>query len=160
LLEDIINDIEGKASGFALQVLRHDNKVLETVKEMSDRDDEGTYETFVEERIPRQYRSYIGHYTREYDIRRKDKKGLPTDVFEVKTNHTAKGYVKAVQQLSYAHLMHDGKIDTWYVSWSKDDGSRVVRPVWRQEHWEGHKPLSELYCKKKNRELYNYANTI
>ena len=161
MLEEIIDGLDGKISDLAIRTIRHDDKVLSTCQELKENDENGVYECFVDDYVPKGLRGYVGHYTREYDIIRRTGDGVTTDVFEVKTNHTPKGYVKAVKQLSYAHLLNNG-IDTWYVSWRKDKhgGGRIVRPVWMKDDWDGMTSVEDLYNPSKNRELYDFKNTL
>lgn len=158
-LEEDINGMKGVVSGLAQTVLRHDCKVHQTVNEMRRRDTEGVYETFKEEHVPKRYRPFVGHYTREYDaVRSSRETGEHTDIFEFKTHHNAKAYVKAVEQLSYAHALHKGKVDTWYVSWRESDESRVVVPVWTRDDYDANKTLEQIYKPSNNRSKYNFKN--
>lgn len=161
MLEDIIGRLDGKVSDLAIRAIRHDDKVLDTCRELERNDSEGVYECFVDDYVPKGLRGYIGHYTREYDIIKRDSDGAPRAVFEVKTRHTPRGYVKAVKQLSYAHLLNHG-VDTWYVSWRQDKhgGGRIVRPVWTKSDWDGMTSVEDMYSPKNNRDLYNFKNTV
>lgn len=96
----------------------------------------------MEQRSPSSIKEYVG-YSREYDIARTNN-GKLSDVFEVKTNHTPKGYKKAVKQLGYAHWINKGSVNTWYVSW-RDDDSRIVKPVWKHKDWERTNNKQQLY---------------
>lgn len=162
MLEDIINEVDGSISDLALRTLKHDKLVLETKKEMQNNDEGGVYKTFIDDYVPKRYRPYVGHYTREYDLLREDSEGNTTDIFEIKTNHTPKAYVKAVRQLSYAHLLHQGEVDTWYVSWRKDKhgGGRIVKPIWKKEDWDKTTSISDLYNPDYNGNRFNYKKTI
>jgi hypothetical protein len=88
-------------------------------------------------------KEYVG-WEREYDIARLEKGNL-TDVFELKTNHTPKGYKKAVKQLGYAHWINKGEVNTWYVSWRKNDEGRIVKPVWMRDDWSRTDNKQQLY---------------
>jgi hypothetical protein len=117
--------------------------VNDTYEELTQRDTEANYVKFFRQRAPEAVKEYVG-WEREYDIARLEK-GELTDVFELKTNHTPKGYSKAVKQLGYAHWINKGGVNTWYVSWRKDEGGRIVKPVWMRDDWQRTDNKQQLY---------------
>lgn len=135
----------------ARRTLEHDWKVNQTYEALQRSDSDGDYIKFMEQRAPSSIKEYVG-YTREYDIAR-TLEGKLSDVFEVKTNHTAKGYKKAVNQLGYAHWINKGSINTWYVSW-RDDDSRIVKPVWKHKDWKRTENKQQLYKPVYSNEKY------
>jgi len=141
-LRDFLDNTNGELSDLARRTLEHDYKVNGVYETLNQRDD-ADYVKFFEQSAPSSIQEYVG-FTREYDLTRLEK-GKPDTVFEVKTRHTAKGYRKAVKQLGYAHWINKGNIDTYYVSWRKDDSSRIVKPVWKRKDWNRTENKQQLY---------------
>jgi len=151
-LRNFLDNTNGELSQLARQTLEHDYRVNQTYEALQQSDQQAEYAKFMEQRAPESIKEYVG-YTREYDIARIDSGDL-TDVLEVKTNHTPKGYKKAVKQLGYAHWINKGDLRTWYVSWDKDN-SRIVKPVWKHKDWERTDNKQQLYKPVRSPDKYD-----